>query len=172
MIIPDAIISLNIHTFLLGSPTFDIPVLIDFSRVAMGRNLWFQLSLALVLWLSSCHENVNQRHPIFVQKKSISWKDHHLREIGQCLHPNNDVFTLKSWQLERKKGITNSTPIKSWPNSFAFPSRRSWKSLQFGQQLYCHSKYVLPVISTLEELLDFFWNCKYTAVTHWRFFLA
>ena len=32
-----------------------------------------------------------------------SWKSHHLSEIWQCFHSNNEVSPLKCWQLESKR---------------------------------------------------------------------
>ena len=68
----------------------------------LARNLWFLFPLALVLLLSSHHEKVIKWH-FFCSKRGIGWKDHHLSEIWQCFLSNNDVFTLKSWQLESER---------------------------------------------------------------------
>ena len=52
----------------------------------------------------SCYQVVlkkSSNDTFFYPKIGIGWKDYHLNEI--CFHPDNDVFTLKSWRLESKR---------------------------------------------------------------------
>ena len=56
-----------------------------------ARNLWFLFPLALKLSNDTFFRST---------RGIIGWEDHHLSEIWQCFHSNNDVFTLKSWRLE------------------------------------------------------------------------
>ena len=73
-------------------------------------SFFFSFSCSQVVMKKSSNDN------FFGSKRDIGWKNHHLSEIWQCFHSNNDVFPLKSKRTrvrkrgQEEKGTTNSAP--------------------------------------------------------------
>ena len=73
------------------------------------RNTWYVFVVPFSsrsLALKSSWKS-HQMIPFFRSKRGIGWKDHHLSEIWQCFHSNNDVDDLRARERE-EKGTTNS----------------------------------------------------------------
>ena len=68
----------------------------------------------------------------FCSKRGIGWKDHHLSEMWQCFHSNNDV--LKSWRLQSERTIAKG---KRNHKFCAFWSFKTTAIDPYSALLYC-----------------------------------